>query len=101
MCESPPECPWNIEFLEKCSIKYQQKLSISWKITKICWRHCQFVGINLKPSRASEAGADIRSPERARRSEHEPVSEAAKRNVREPEEVLSPTRNPLMSCLRE
>ena len=42
----------------------------------------------LKPSRRAKPGADVRSSERACRSEFERPSEAAKRNVREPEDSV-------------
>ena len=41
----------------------------------------------LKPSRRAKPGADVRSSERACRSEFERPSEAAKRNMREPEDA--------------
>ena len=60
------------------------------------------LSLSRSPLGLAKPGADVRSPERARRSEFELTSEAAKRNMREPEDAAkAPTLSIPMSCLRE
>ena len=63
---------------------------------------CDSRSLSSSPLGLAKPGADVRSTERACRSEFERPSEAAKRIVREPEDaVKAPTMSIDISCLGE